>query len=641
MNLQSNLHIPERRTTKVIQEVANTVFGQDWIIEKGLEQDFSNVLPSRQTLKSYVEDYTILTLQKFGEEIVNNSLSGGVNTIQFDDTVKKSGNKSFDVKTVLITAGCDDESGKTTKRTFSLGYEENLSHKGKDGAETITSMLKRVAVLIGVSYEEFLDLMDFSMSDRGGDVDSVLDELGGFDRSERMKCNAHILLSVDSSLSKTFKTFEIKAGATKLLGQGLEATFSLTSNDSIWILGLIAFAKLLSPSHAQDTLSLSKSYNEFIKQSTDIRAEDLIKNGFKKFQSNRFGRQVQLSKLFVMHRPLILKFFEDTVDESDNRLFLASFCYLNSDWFFTCCKIASRFSDSFVEPLMEILGIDQYHDKPSTDYPRTWLGLKYFFKDKLAELKEMQELEDGKLAYSKVFKYALTNVVLGIERQLSCVDFFNDDGIEHELKHVPLTNSKCESNFGKLDYTLSQTSGAYVNLNSVSNKNIISSGSSLKSENLTAAEKKAALVWARRSQESQEYKNLVKEYKDKVTHFDSLAIESRKEKKKLKTAKMYKALENVNAHGGPVTPANLDLLDKLNQQQLVLEIRYLRASVAPNIRERFKLPSGKFQSLSPEDLKMQILNVLKPAVSKCQNLDAVFQDLQECFIFVFYTRCLK
>lgn len=104
---------------------------------------------------------------------------------------------------------------------------------------------------------------------------------------------------------------------------------------------------------------------------------------------------------------------------------------------------------------------------------------------------------------------------------------------------------------------------------------------------------------------------------------------------------MYKALENVNAHGGPVTPANLDLLDKLNQQQLVLEIRYLRASVAPNIRERFKLPSGKFQSLSPEDLKMQILNVLKPAVSKCQNLDAVFQDLQECFIFVFYTRCLK
>ena len=74
-----------------------------------------------------------------------------------------------------------------------------------------------------------------------------------------------------------------------------------------------------------------------------------------------------------------------------------------------------------------------------------------------------------------------------------------------------VANSKCESNFGKLDYTLSQTSGAFVNLHSVSNKNIIKSNSSLEQEKLTTAQKKAALVWARQSTESHEYKKLVQE----------------------------------------------------------------------------------------------------------------------------------
>ena len=34
-------------------------------------------------------------------------------------------------------------------------------------------MLKRVAVLIGASYKEFLDLMVFSMHERGSDVDTL------------------------------------------------------------------------------------------------------------------------------------------------------------------------------------------------------------------------------------------------------------------------------------------------------------------------------------------------------------------------------------------------------------------------------------------------------------------------------------
>ena len=63
------------------------------------------------------------------------------------------------MKTLLVTTARMNE-GEKKKETLSLGFAENISHKGTDGAETIKNMLRRVAVLIGVPYEEFLDLVD-------------------------------------------------------------------------------------------------------------------------------------------------------------------------------------------------------------------------------------------------------------------------------------------------------------------------------------------------------------------------------------------------------------------------------------------------------------------------------------------------
>ena len=39
-------------------------------------------------------------------------------------------------------------------------------------------MLSGIAFLIDVNYDEVLQLMDYSMTDIGGDVDALLDELG-------------------------------------------------------------------------------------------------------------------------------------------------------------------------------------------------------------------------------------------------------------------------------------------------------------------------------------------------------------------------------------------------------------------------------------------------------------------------------
>ena len=119
------------------------------------------------------------------------------------------------------------------------------------------------------------------------------------------------------------------------------------------------------------------------------------------------------------------------------------------------------------------------------------------------------------LLLKRKFKHASLAIKKGIERQLETVMFFSDDdSTKQDLSCVPLTNSCAESNFGKLNCALSQTSGSYVSLGPVSNKNILQSNPSETS--LSSTEKKASLVWVRRSPEAKEYKLLVKEYQQKV-----------------------------------------------------------------------------------------------------------------------------
>ena len=182
--------------------------------------------------------------------------------------------------------------------------------------------------------------------------------------------------------------------------------------------------------------------------------------------------------------------------------------------------------------------------------------------------------------------------------------------------------------------TLSQTSGSYVSLGPVSNKNILQSNPSETS--LSSTEKKASLVWVRRSPEAKEYKLLVKEYQQKVKNSQDLMVMAKKEKKRIKLEKTYKLLDQCKLHQGPVSPDNLDILDDLDEKQIMLEIRYLRITTCPNIRERFKLPSGKFQKLSQEELKAQIVNSLKPKPSEKNDLDQLFANLEECLKFFFF-----
>ena len=98
------------------------------------------------------------------------------------------------------------------------------------------------------------DMVDFFMTDRAGDNDCMLDELQ-VEEKKRLKCNAHVVLCVDAAIEKVFKDTEGKMGTSNLITRGADHVYSSHAN-SILYLGLIAIAKLVSPSHMKSVQRL-------------------------------------------------------------------------------------------------------------------------------------------------------------------------------------------------------------------------------------------------------------------------------------------------------------------------------------------------------------------------------------------------
>ena len=92
-----------------------------------------------------------------------------------------------------------------------------------------------------------------------------------------------------------------------------------------------------------------------------------------------------------------------------------------------------------------------------------------------------------------------------------------------------------------------------------------------------------------------------------------------------KCEKTMDILTKCKKHGVPISVGDLNLLDRLDEKSLLLEISYLRATIAPNIRlrlratiapnirlrRRVKLPDGKFKFLKYFDQRTENVN------SKC------------------------
>ena len=102
---------------------------------------------------------------------------------------------------------------------------------------------------------------------------------------------------------------------------------------------------------------------------------------------------------------------------------------------------------------------------------------------------------------------------------------------------------------------------------------------------MTLEEKKCKFAWAGASSETKKVALLQKGWIGKVKD-----AKNRKEtKKKKRNERSLLLLEKCKEHSGPVTMNTTDMLEKFSEPQLVLEVRYLRSTLAPNIRERVKV----------------------------------------------------
>ena len=647
---------------KIMVNVANMIFQQDWELPENkdkdeseekdeIETDYSSeeekneqgntqegeqcqqkkrkckkdltfTLPSRRTIMRYLEDASFMNLKYVAEQVLNNEES--VVTVGLDDTTKAAGHKNFDIKTDHITIKGKSE----PKKTFTTGYIENLSHSGADGATAYNLKLKCLAILADCTVDDLKSHIDFWMSDRGSDLDVLLEKMG-VEEDKRLKCCAHVILSVDNAIDKVFKNTEQMIGVQKILKLSAGEEIFRSPGSSIHTLGLIALAKLLSPSHAQHSVSLYNEYKLWL-ESNQID----ISNTFKGFVSNRFGRIAELAKTFLSHQEYIIAFFEAVVDENSNKLVLAVATFVQNEWFSECARIYAKLGELIIFPLIEFLGIDKQGEKNAE---RNWSSAKTFFEHKLSLLKDMQTVieEANPNGLEKLEASCLGEVITSVERQINMVPYFKNEENSVDvikLECAPLTNLGCESEFAKFDYRV-KVSGGSTSIQTHSKKNIVATNGLLidsSFENMSEEGKMQEWSWARRSKETSEVRKLEKDFIQTVKVTKKIALVKKEKLKLEKTRKTMDALEKCKKHGGPITPGCIDLLEHLNNMQLLLEIGYLRLTTCPHIRQMRRLKQNEkyvMQKFTNKELRASIKNAIAPTNEISEDVQSMLNSV--------------
>ena len=515
VNMESQFGVEQRQVAPLLAYIMNKLGKQNWeppneetekleLEESDKEgklgkrkklRDLTYVLPSRKCIHRKLEDAAFLNFKFVAETIEKTHEAGGTVTAGWDDTVKAAGHRLHDVKSGRITCVTNeiDSEGNEKKIRHSLttGFLPNISHSGQDSAVAVRSAISQMAVLCSVQYEEMTDFIDFYMNDRAGDSDTMLDELG-VEEDRRLKCNAHCILCIQNAIDKVFKDRETEIGINKLISTDAQHVFNSPSN-SIFTLGLIAFSKFLSPSHAQLSISLYKAYKQFLSDDSKSEESDthelstkVLKKGFLGFSSNRFGRTLSLAEAFIEHRILIQKFYDEQVDQHQNKLFSACYAYLQSSWFNLCCEIGARLNGLSVLPIKAALGIDE--SKKVRSEARSWTGMREFFSKLLKDLSS-HACKTPAMSGSELLEVEVCDKVhSALQYQLNYMKFYKESEFEElpesiiqKIDQAPLTNSGCESNFAQLHLECKRGSGQ-TTLQTMSNRVMVKTNQYFNSE---------------------------------------------------------------------------------------------------------------------------------------------------------------
>ena len=658
----SKFGVSENKASECLQLMANTLFGQSLKLpskevveeeehdddneEEGTEEadeptkkkkrmpfgDLSSTLPSPRIIHKWIEDQAILSLWHAADEIKNASSRDAAVTIGWDDTVKKAGHHRHDIKAGHATIIETDH----TRSTYSTGLYENISHSGEGSSKTVEMVMQNMAVLTGISRDEFFSTIDFWINDRAGDNLTMLDGLG-VQSEKRLFCNTHVLLTIDEGIDSAFRITESKTGKAKLISQDAGHVFT-SPNNSIFYLGLIALSKLLSDSHCVGSISLYKDYKKFLgdqMKEGNEKATEVLKNQFMGFRSNRFGRIPYLSNVMLVHEELLNLFFDKNVDENANRLVLACFSFIHSPWFLLCCRVCARFKNILVDDITLALGIDQYKTKKS-NY-RSWSGMKVLFHQKLDMLSQMANSESDGIptGFDLLSKKCASMIHDNIQRQLGYMSFF-DEGLdlkmnETKLLQAPMTNDGCESELATCGGSIKKV-GSTVSLATLSDRHVVVRNKLFENnkwKSLTISEKRDYMRWSRISKEAKLVKAKGKEYLQKVKAAVNRQLDVKAQKKKKKIRRCLDLLEKLKKNGGPVTADDIGRLQLMSTVDLLDQVAYLRCSIAPNIKQKRKV-GNKFQMFSDEELRLQIIDVLKPTEDVVEDMNSlIVQVLSE------------
>jgi len=76
-----------------------------------------------------------------------------------------------------------------------------------------------------------------------------------------------------------------------------------------------------------------------------------------------------------------------------------------------------------------------------------------------------------------------------------------------------------------------------------------------------------------------------------------LFLVKKEELERKKLQETIDLLEKCKEHGGPITPNTMEMMNQLTENELLVEIAYLRMTIAPDIgqKRRVKNSYGRFQ----------------------------------------------
>lgn len=280
---------------------------------------------------------------------------------------------------------------------------------------------------------------------------------------------------------------------------------------------------------------------------------------------------------------------------------------------------------------MDLLGIDKAQKVKNPN--RNWNGIRNFFKEKIPSLQTFVAENKAGSSHDKLVSAVFSEIIDTLHRQLAVVTFLNDDNSNDDILLAPLTNSGCESRFATLTNSL-KVSGGSTKLKTLSDKEIVRSNNYIGGDefkNLLTTEKVAEWKWARNSKQAKAYKKLTSEFLDGVKAAQSLAFHHKKILKEKKAQRTLKLLDQCKIHGGPLTETSLHLLDSLTLDQLLVEVCYLRCTIAPSIRQkrRVKGENGqyKMENFTISELRDSIKNAIKPENNLTQSIGELLQDV--------------